>query len=235
MDVVIPASGLSLPHRVFTVYAPCDPDADDLSRQFWLHLKDVVCQTTSSWSLFGDFNATLVASERAADNSYVRRRFTDFLIGTKGTDLWQQNHHRNRFIDWTSHGWQSNKGGNIIDRVVVSGSHLVDSNICMSSAWIPGTDHRMIVANVVLKAGSGEVPGQGKTQYVPFKPVPQPRVKYPQKLDKYKFKVFADAVDQLILADDQFYEGRISDDASYIKRYGRLTAIIEQAAVSTFG
>ncbi|KAF8236833.1 hypothetical protein L208DRAFT_1250334 [Tricholoma matsutake] len=57
VDVVVPSlssSSTSFIHRVFAVYAPCDPGADNLSLDFWPCLTDMVQDTKISWSLFGE-------------------------------------------------------------------------------------------------------------------------------------------------------------------------------------
>ncbi|KAF8220851.1 hypothetical protein L208DRAFT_1331387 [Tricholoma matsutake] len=54
VDVVVSSlssSSTSFIHRVFAVYAPCDPGADNLSLNFWPCLTDVVRDTKTSWSL----------------------------------------------------------------------------------------------------------------------------------------------------------------------------------------
>ncbi|KAF8239704.1 hypothetical protein L208DRAFT_1236603 [Tricholoma matsutake] len=45
VDVIVPTLSSSLTsfiHRVFAIYAPCDPGADDLSLNFWPCLTDMV-------------------------------------------------------------------------------------------------------------------------------------------------------------------------------------------------
>jgi hypothetical protein len=71
VDVVVPSlssSSTSFIHRVFAVYAPCDPSADDLSLNFWPCLMNMVQESKTSWSIFGDLNATIASFERASDN-----------------------------------------------------------------------------------------------------------------------------------------------------------------------
>ncbi|KAF8237619.1 hypothetical protein L208DRAFT_1246295, partial [Tricholoma matsutake] len=51
VDVIIPSlSPLSSPfiHHIFSVYAPCDPGADDLSSNFWPCLMDMVWESKTS-------------------------------------------------------------------------------------------------------------------------------------------------------------------------------------------
>ncbi|KAH0586175.1 hypothetical protein H2248_007437 [Termitomyces sp. 'cryptogamus'] len=237
VDVVIPCSlSSSFVHRVFAVYAPCDPGLDDLSREFWPHLTEAVCQTKTSWTLFGDLNATVSSMERAMDNPLARQNLRDFLLNTNGTDLWQLVPDRSRFTDWTSRAWHSNEGGSIIDRVVSSSSTLVDFEINTDQTWIPGTDHRAVVAKVIVKSNRVN---HGQSPRTPMQaslsPVPPPRIKYPSKADKHKFVIFADAVDHLVDADKASFEAEINSDDAYTARYVKLTEIIMQVAVNTFG
>ncbi|KAF8227120.1 hypothetical protein L208DRAFT_1298367 [Tricholoma matsutake] len=155
VDVIVPSlssTSSSSIYHVFLVYAPCDPGADDLSHNFWPCLMDVVQGLKMSWSLFGDFNTTVSASEHASDNALTWCTFDKFLRRTCGTDLWQQCPDHNQFIDWTCHGWHLTDGGNIIDHVVVLSCNLLDSKISTDPAWIPGSDHRAVKAKIVLKS-----------------------------------------------------------------------------------
>ena len=195
----------------------------------------MVRESKTSWSLFGDLNATVSASERASDNVLARHMFNEFLKNTCGTDLWRQCPDRNRFIDWTSRGWRSTDGGNIIDRVVVSGRCLLDSEISTDRTWVPGSDHRAVKAKVVLKSLNPDLRTTSSTPFIPSRPLPPPRIKYPSKDDKYKFALFADSVDRLVALNSVSLLSEITSDESYIGRYNLLTTLIEQAAVNTFG
>lgn len=236
-DVVIPCSdSSSFSHRIFAVYAPCDPGLDELSRDFWPHLTDLVRLTKTSWSLFGDLNATVSSAERASDNLLARRHLLNFLNLTSGTDLWQNTPDCNRFINWTSRAWHSQDGGNIIDRVITSSQNLTDFEIHTDHTWIPGSDHRSIIAKLVLSAKVGNIrhtPSVGPSSA--FSPLPPPRIKYPSKADKNKFKLFSDHVDRLVDMDADSFNREIIDDDSYVFRYLKLTNVIEQAAVKIFG
>ena len=237
INVVVPSlsSSSSFIHRVFSVYTPCDPGADDLSLNFWPCLTDMVRKLKTSWSLFGDLNATVAAFERASDNVLARCMFNEFLKNTHGTDLWQKCPDRNRFIDWTCRGWHSTEGGNIIDHVVVSGHCLLDSEISTDQTWVPGSDHRAVKAKIILKSLIPDQSVTSSTLFVPYRPLPPPRIKYPSKDDKYKFALFADSVDCLVASNSPSFLTEITSDKSYVGRYNLLTSLIEQAAVNTFG
>jgi hypothetical protein len=91
VDVVVSSlsSSSSFIHHVFSVYAPCDPGADDLSLNFWPCLTDVVQGSKTSWSLFGDLNTTVSVHEHTSDNVQAQCMYNKFLTSTHGTDLWQ--------------------------------------------------------------------------------------------------------------------------------------------------
>ncbi|KAF8239597.1 hypothetical protein L208DRAFT_1237032 [Tricholoma matsutake] len=194
----------------------------------------MVQESKTSWSLFGDLNATVVAFECASDNVVARCQYNEFLRNTHGTDLWRQCLDCNRFIDWTCRAWRSTDGGSIIDCVVVSGHHLLDSEISTDPAWIPGSDHRIIKAKVILKSAPGPS-GISSTPFIPSRPLPPPRIKYPSKDDKYKISLFADSVDHLVTSNSASLQNEITSDESYVSRYNLLTTLIEQATVNTFG
>ncbi|KAG6894892.1 hypothetical protein C0992_004076 [Termitomyces sp. T32_za158] len=195
---------------------------------------DVIKDTRSSWSLVGDLNATVSAAERNSDNVHARISYTHFLRDVDGVDLWERMPDRSRFLDWTCRGWGSLEGGNIIDRVVVSKADLADFGIHTDPTWIPGSDHRAIMANVVLKSNTGGSPRSRPAPFVPFKPSPPPRIKFPKNADKNKFLMFADEVDRLIASDPSF-NAPVVDDESYVTRYSRLTSILDQSTTRTFG
>ncbi|KAJ7015870.1 hypothetical protein C8F04DRAFT_914980, partial [Mycena alexandri] len=64
VDIILQANdGSSFPHRVIGAYAPWDPGTP-ATRDFWPELTNLVQSTTTSWTLGGDLNATVSASER---------------------------------------------------------------------------------------------------------------------------------------------------------------------------
>jgi len=176
VDVIIPSlSPLSSPfiHHIFSAHAPCGPSADDLSRNFWPCLMDMVQESKTSWSLFGNLNATVAAFEHASDKVLAQCLYNESLRNTHGIDLWQQCPDHNHFIHWTCQALRSTDGGSIIDHVVVSGQHLLDSKISTDPAWIPGSDHRTVKAKVILKSTPG-LSGISLIPLIPSRPLPPP-------------------------------------------------------------
>lgn len=208
---------------------PCNPDLDKLSYDFWPQLTNVICHTQTSWSIFGSLNAR----EHAADNAVAKCCLLCFLIKTKGINLWQHSLERNWLINWTSQGWHSKDGGNIINRVIVSHINLADFDIRTNISWIPGTDHRPVVAHVVL-----QIPGQWHdpmSQYTPYMLAPSPHIEYPTKSNKHKSEQFSSKVDLLIEANKPSFELAVTDDDAFMNRYAKLTTVLEIAAITTFG
>ncbi|KAJ7637992.1 hypothetical protein DFH06DRAFT_1138634 [Mycena polygramma] len=156
IDVVLPTdTGSGFIHRVIGIYAPWDPginNIDPSAREFWSDVTSFCQNITTSWSMAGDYNATVASAERAADNSDARAQFTKFLVEARAHDLWSDVRNRDRRTCWTSRARGSNGGGNIIDRIVSSKCLLVDSEIGVAdrySDFVPSTDHRAVVGKLV--------------------------------------------------------------------------------------
>jgi hypothetical protein len=132
------------------------------------------------------------------------------------------------------HGWHSTNGGNIIDCVVVSSQHLLDSEISTDLTWVPGSDHRAVKAKVILKS-TPDWSVTPLTLFIPSRPLPPPRIKYLSKDDKYKFALFANSMDCLVASNSMSFLAEITSDESYLSRYNLLTTLIEQAGVNSFG
>ncbi|KAF8219648.1 hypothetical protein L208DRAFT_1338795 [Tricholoma matsutake] len=73
------------------------------------------------------------------------------------------------------------------------------------------------------------------TLFVPSRPLPPSRIKYPSKDDKYKFALFINSVDCLVASNTMSFQTEIMSNESYIERYNLLTTLIEQATDNTFG
>ncbi|KAJ7877664.1 hypothetical protein B0H13DRAFT_1722462, partial [Mycena leptocephala] len=68
IDIILPTdSGLGFVHRIMGIYAPWDPginNIDPFAREFWADVTAFCQNTTTSWTMAGDVNATVVAMER---------------------------------------------------------------------------------------------------------------------------------------------------------------------------
>ncbi|KAJ7893412.1 hypothetical protein B0H14DRAFT_2334881, partial [Mycena olivaceomarginata] len=68
VDVILPTeSGRGFVHRMIGIYAPWDPGINTIdpnAREFWTDVTTFCRETRTSWTMSGDFNATVVSSER---------------------------------------------------------------------------------------------------------------------------------------------------------------------------
>src|ERR1700736_5966796 len=109
----------------------------------------------------GDLNATISSVEQPSGGNDVRQQFVRFLNETSGFDLWETQPDRNRERDWTCRARGATIGGNIIDRVVTSQAVFLDGEIHTAVRdFIPGTDHRAVIALInVGKVDSRRISG----------------------------------------------------------------------------
>ncbi|KAJ7503894.1 hypothetical protein B0H11DRAFT_2352779 [Mycena galericulata] len=219
IDIIMPTdSGRGYIHRVIGIYAPWDPginNVDPNARQFWADVTEFCRSTTTSWSMAGDYNATVAAMERAADKSDARAQFNKFLTDASAHDLWSDVRDRDRKIFWTSKARGSKGGG----------------NICVLEAPA-STDHRAVVGKLVY------APPPNSGSYTVFPEVAQvfnqPRIKYPFKSEKHRFTAFKEEVDRRIQAEG-IHQSAVIDDDSFTSRYKALTNILIPCAEECFG
>ncbi|KAJ7914585.1 hypothetical protein B0H13DRAFT_1611374, partial [Mycena leptocephala] len=132
VDVVLQSNdGTSFTHRVIGAYAPWDPGTPS-TRDFWPELTKLLQTTTTSWTLGGDLNATVSASERSSGGIEAWTQYLKFLEMVDGHDLWYNNPDRDLQHDWTSRAGAEATTGNIIDRIVTSKRAYVDGEICVA-------------------------------------------------------------------------------------------------------
>ena len=99
---------------------------------------------------------------------------------------------------------------------------------------MPGSDHRAIKAKFIMKSLVPNFSTVSSTLFVLSMPLPPPRIKYPTKDNKFKFALFADSVDRLVVSNATIFQTEITSDEMYTERYKLLTTIIEQAVVNSF-
>jgi hypothetical protein len=231
--------GRAFTHRVIGAYAPWNPGGLNNEGLFWPALTDFCVNTTTSWSLAGDLNATVASFERKSGGQEARKLYLAFLEATGSHDLWSRNEDRNRLKDWTvrarSEGATS---GNIIDRVVSSSDTLIDAEICVADRrddFIQGSDHRPIIATMVY----GLPPSINGTHQNLSEPSGRisstiPRIRVPFKGEKHKYKNFSDEMDSRIKAEPD-YSTAITNDDSFLRRYSRLSKDMSETAEKIFG
>ena len=94
-------NGIAFTHRVIGVYAPWNPGGPNNEGLYWPALTKFCLNTTTSWSLTGDLNATVASFEQKSGGQEVRKIFLDFLESTNSHDLWSNREDHNHLKDWT--------------------------------------------------------------------------------------------------------------------------------------
>jgi hypothetical protein len=239
LDIILTTpDGRCFRHRFIGAYAPWNPGGSGDVSLFWRDMTSLCQSTTSSWTMAGDFNATIASFERLSGGADARAQYLKFLADTNGHDLWSDFEERSRFNDWTCKSSRGASEGNIIDRVVTSRDTRIDSEISVAdrhSDWIPYTDHRAIIARVVhAMPGPPQSNSRVSTDLSMGRAANRPRIKIPLKSEKHKYQIFRDLVDESVKA-ESLHEHPVIDDDSFIKRYTDLTGIITSIAANTFG
>ncbi|KAF5385930.1 hypothetical protein D9615_002408 [Tricholomella constricta] len=239
LDVIIPtANNRGFPHRIVGIYAPWDPGVDPDASNFWPSIADICNSSPFSWSLHGDFNATLSFDESSASSRHVspsRAAYSSFLNNTGGMDLWRTIPDRRAATHYTFQGPTSTESQvtkSIIDRSASSRRGVLSGTIDILKHFIPCTDHLPIVSHLVLSSP----PDTRGCPAVPDEVPPSvyaPRYRYPTKGDAYRFEKFTDSVNhQLDIADISNVD--ISDDATFDDVYSKFTHALLTAAADAF-
>ena len=236
VDIVIPLdNGLGFTHRVIAAYAPWNIADNSETAAFWTEAAKICLNSTNSWTLLGDLNATITQNERKSGGSDARIHFNNFLRLTKGYDLWSNYPDRSRLTDWTCKPRLCNDGGSIIDRIVTSSDSFLDSEIFVADGYldfVPMTDHRAVIGRLILKP-----PGANSATCMPDLPTPvlnNPRIKFPNYKDKHLFQVYREDTDRKI-EHAGLHNCVVTDDVSFITLYTELTNIINESASEVFG
>ena len=161
LDLIIPTTeGGGFTHRLIGIYAPWDPGNQDSN--FWHSLSTLCSSSPFSWSVHGDFNATLSFAESSStapqiDNS--RQAYSAFLQETNGLDLWWSQPDYSLQNSFTYQACQCRPGQqtplliqSTIDRVATSQHGILSAHIHVLTNFIPCTDHRPILSSIILSA-----------------------------------------------------------------------------------
>ncbi|KAG7087182.1 hypothetical protein E1B28_013162 [Marasmius oreades] len=193
-DLHLPASnGLSVQHRVLSIYAPWDPGGDDIPL-FWHDLGDICSAAPRGhWSMYGDYNATLSSCEYISMRPHRplnTEAYSNFLLRCGGTDLWSQLTNRDASTHYT---YKGPFGQTIIDRVACSSQSMLESHISVYRKFFGSTDHRALFARVFLSSdvtltNSYRQPLNSFT----------PRFSYPRKGETQRFHTFSSNVAALL-------------------------------------
>ncbi|KAJ7138985.1 hypothetical protein C8R44DRAFT_867157 [Mycena epipterygia] len=219
-------------HRIIGAYAPWDPGLATTS-DFWPELTKLCLATPSSWTLGGNLNATVSAHERASGGAEARAQFLAFLANARRHDLWSNNPNRNCDYDWTSRASIELTSGNIIDHIVTSNCSYIDGEISAadrSQDFVPGTNHRVVVAQIVYTPPSGS----GSTIFPAFNAeLNKARIKYPTRMEKHRHEDFRNEIERKLNESD-IKQVQVSNDESFLAVYDSFTGILLPAVDKSY-
>ncbi|KAK6981319.1 hypothetical protein R3P38DRAFT_3234332 [Favolaschia claudopus] len=191
VDVALPQSGNTAHiHRVFGVYAPWDPGTAD-TRDF--------CPLCSSYEDFLRWNGQLVVKMQEISTLPFSKLFAAMICDPE------------------------KNGGSIIDRVATSTDTLLDAEIFVANEnhdFIPNTNHRAIIARLVIRP-----PGGGFTifSHVPATSA-KPRISKlePHRHDKFR-KMFDERAEADCLQNIEVVDEESPSFGSMKEAYGRMS------------
>ncbi|KAG6822432.1 hypothetical protein H0H92_013905, partial [Tricholoma furcatifolium] len=220
VDVVIPTTEQTgFVHRIIGVYAPWDPGENP--GQFWSSIADVCRSSSHSWSVHGDFNVSLTSIESISAPSHghsPRDAYRTFLANTYAVDLWSlipdrhyETHYTFRTLAANNNPESAFRARAIIDRVATSRVGIVSGDIATLDTFIPCTDHRPIISNIVLTPpdhGHANIPSEiPPLSYTP-------RFLYPRKTEGHLFEAFSSALDDRISQNPVIAQTDVVDDVT---------------------
>ncbi|KAF5388215.1 hypothetical protein D9615_000052 [Tricholomella constricta] len=221
-DLLLPDSyGRTVQHRVIALYAPWDPGGSepDTPESFWSAISHLCLEAPFGFSLIGDFNA-------APYTRFLHRSGAIDARGSRPDRSWQR--------DWTFKSFSAASGHHaIIDRFAVSSVGVLTSFVETIPDFIPGTDHRPVIASAVL------VPRENLHQPIVPPPIPasdfSPRSYYPRRTDRYRASEFAQTMDQR-LADgpSEVFTAEVHNDDDFARLYHAYGQILHDAAHQHF-
>ena len=208
---------------------------------FWPEITCLCNLSSYSWSLHGDFNATLLGSESSStslDISPSRLAYSLFLTLTDAIDLWrsqpttdvtQQYTHRSQHTSLNQVPTYS-----IIDRSAVSRVGTLTGSISLLPNFIPSTDHKPIDTRISLLSpafvsGFPDIP-----QEVPPSSY-SPRFRHPFRSEKHRLTTFSSKVDDLLSTHpSDLLHTTIASDSEFQTCYDAFTHILLSAAKMSF-
>jgi hypothetical protein len=243
LDLTIPTDlKRGFRHRLVGIYAPWNPGgtAED-ENVFWPEVAHLCNSSSFSWSIHGDFNATLLATEStsaALDISPSRLAYSHFLASSDGIDLWQTQPDNDVTSQYTYCTRRTSATldhtYSIIDRSAVSRAGILAGSISVLAHFVPSTDHRPIISHVTLLSPAS-VPGHPDIpQEVPPSAY-SPRFRHPFRSETFRFTLFSSKVDDLLSAHPSSANPTpISSDNEFQLQYDNFTQVLLTAAKATF-
>ncbi|PPQ73488.1 hypothetical protein CVT24_007817 [Panaeolus cyanescens] len=239
LDLFIPTtSSRGFRHRFIGAYAPWDvTENEEGNHLFWPKISDIVSNSRHSWSLIGDFNATLTPSETTSRTSSstalaARNAYSAFLQHSMAADTWQSQdpdaHHHFTYKSYTG----SNPTCSIIDRVATSRIGILSSSVGILSEFIPCTDHRPICSQLVLSPPEGFTGNSDLTEKDPVSYAP--RFRYPPASEKNRLTKFSQTVDELLKETPSISDLYPTSDNTFQTLYSTLSKAILSSAELCF-
>ncbi|PFH46327.1 hypothetical protein AMATHDRAFT_7972, partial [Amanita thiersii Skay4041] len=234
-DIIIPSvDNTGFRHRLFGIYAPWSyPPQNDPSippQLFWDELRQLCTNTPSSWSLIGDFNAVLLASESTSPSAFLKPTslaYSAFLRQTNATDLWLHQANSAPTSNPTFIGTQSSA---TLDRACISPSGIPEAAVSSPRLFIPYTDHRIIRLTLLLLSPS-QKPASSPSFLEPSFPL---HPYYPSSKNKNQFQLFSQEMADSVLNYSPVFDMAITDDYSFQFIYDRFSSLLQSAAAKAF-
>ena len=243
LDLTIPTDrNRGFRHRLIGIYAPWNPGGtlEDES-SFWPEITCLCNLSSYSWSLHGDFNATLLGSESSStslDISPSRLAYSLFLTLTDAIDLWRSQPTTDVTRQYTHRSQHTSLNQvptySIIDRSAVSRVGTLTGSISLLPNFIPSTDHKPIDTRISLLSpafvsGFPDIP-----QEVPPSSY-SPRFRHPFRSEKHRLTTFSSKVDDLLSTHpSDLLHTTIASDSEFQTCYDAFTHILLSAAKMSF-
>ncbi|CDO70490.1 hypothetical protein BN946_scf184569.g33 [Trametes cinnabarina] len=238
LDIVITTNnGRGYVHRFIGVYAPWDPGVrGEDAHAFWTYVA-TLCETAPhSWTVLGDFNATLLSSESVSSTTRDgsnRAAYSAFLSRAHGIDIWLAQNDSDARIHYTCKSSGSIAGQSVIDRAAISRTGIASASCATLSDFIPATDHRPVSVFIALNPPVSLRDATTSLSQSSQRPSYPPRFLYPKRSEKDRFTRFARLVDEQVAA-LHLAERPISDDDAFEYRYHSLTHIFRSSGLDAF-
>ena len=243
LDLTIPTDhNRGFHHRLIGIYAPWNPGGTlEDENAFWPEITCLCDQSSFSWSLHGDFNATLLSSESSStslDISPSRLAYSFFLTSTDAIDLWRSQpvadvtHQYTHRSQWNSQTQLPSYS--IIDRSAVSRVGTIAGSISILPNFIPSTDHRPTDTRITLSSpaflsGFPDIPQETPPSSY------SPRFRHPFRSEKYRLTGFSSKVDDLLSTHPSHpLDAPVTTDDEFQTCYDAFTHVLISAAKVSF-
>jgi hypothetical protein len=243
LDLTIPTvNNKAFQHRLLGIYGPWDPGGfPNNEYSFWSQIATLCNAASFSWSLYGDFNATLSGLETTSTSPSVinaRAQYSQFLHLTNAVDLWQSQPQSiaspHLFSCKTQHSTDHHLHTySLIDRVAASRTGILAGEIAVHPSFIPCTDHRPIFSRLVLDSPLSHVDRPQISLEASLLSY-SPRFRHPLRHEKTRLDVFSSAVSEKVAARSDVQLTPITSDLQFQHVYDAMTDILLSSAKSSF-